>query len=245
MRGGLLLGSLSLALLALACDGGPSAAPTATFPRPPTATATPDYGEEPGAEGFRAFAAQVQAALDAQDAVFFRDRLQPMEGTCTDEDIALNLLPGVCEELGKHWTAFPVGYWRSEGVLVPAEEALGAVAELWATVVPNAADGFGGASPRVFALTLSQGAGEDSTTVLTSIIERPPDFAGEGPLRIVRVLHWSFDGERWRLTRLLVASVLAEEFLVPCSEALAYTSGSWERYPDADAPRVGDELCPP
>lgn len=235
---------------AFACDGDGSPAPMQTAPAEtttvPTATvaieptATP-LGEVGGVEGFRAFAAEIQAALDAQDGAFFHDRAQLQEGICTEADVAGGIGAAPCDTVGEPWQAFQTGAWRSEGFLIPLDEDTTLLDEFWGQARPEFADQFGDGRPRVYALVLDD---DEARAILTTLVERPADFAGEGPLRVVRVMSWSFDGERWRLTSLLIANVLAEEFLIPCQGALDYTSEAWERYPDPSAPRLDEELCP-
>jgi hypothetical protein len=204
----------------------------------PTATLSSATSDAPGPDGFRAFATQIQAALDARAAAFFHDRVQLASGTCTEADVQGGIGAAPCTRAGGPWEGFPVGYWRSEGAYISADDASAWVDDLASKVVPGANDQFGGSALRVYALTPTA-----NDAVITAIIQRPPDFGPGGPLRVVRVTKWSFDGTRWRLAGLLVVSVLAEEFLIPCPEALSYQGGEWERFPDRTAPKLEQSPC--
>ncbi|MBI4571675.1 MAG: hypothetical protein HY723_06955 [Chloroflexi bacterium] len=249
VRGALAAVVLCLAAISFACDDGGTASitpsPTPSPGQPvATATAPPSATGQPGAEGYRAFASQVQAAADAEDAPFFTERVRLSDGICTEADVAGGIGAAPCDSVGEPWAAFPIGYWRSEGELVSAGDGVAAIASLWERELPGESDDFGGGATQVYALALLDDASEAGWTILTAIIERPPDFGEGDPIRVARVLLWQYDGERWRLRSLLVASVLAEEFLIPCNEALDYTGGSWERFPDPRAPRLSPDLCP-
>ncbi len=243
-----LLVTLLPLVFAAACDDGDDApAPTATLPAATaTDTAAPTPAQPPteelgGPDGFREFAAQIQDALDESDVSFFRERLEPQSGVCSEDDVAGGLGSPPCTEVGEPWEAFPICGWRSECSLVLADEAMSQIADLMEAVLTGESDEFGDAAPAVYALAP---VGDTGHAVLTAIIERPADFAGEGPLRSNVVLSWRFDDGRWRLTQSMVAAVLGEEFLIPCPEALNYLNGEWERYPDPNAP-AGDPVdCP-
>ena len=196
--------------------------------------------EQPGDDGFRQFAATIQAALDNEDDSFFRERLQAMSGICTAENLQLGIGQLPCEFEGQRWEGFPTGFWHSEGGMMPFAVAQSSISVRFDNVLPSASDEFGNGAPRVYALTVGEA---ETNAVITALVERPPDFAGSGPLRAVRVTSWSFDGDRWRLTFLLRASVLAEEFLVPCEGGVDYLGGVWERYPDRSEPDLSPDLC--
>ncbi len=72
--------------------------------------------------------------------------------------------------------------------------------------------------------------GEWKTTVLTAIIERPPEFAGTGPLRVALAAEWIYQDDRWLLQRITTAWVLAEDFLEPSDEVKAAMFPDWEPY---------------
>lgn len=210
---------------------------TATAPSA-TATAAGATSDAPGADGFRAFAAQIQSALDARDEAFFHDRIELASGICTETDVQGGPGTAPCTRVGDPWEGFPVGYWQSEGTYLTPAEAMSWVGELVDTSLPGASDEFGYGEPGVYALSPIQG-----DAIITALIERPPNFVEGGPLRVARVTHWSFDGTRWRLKNMLVAAVGAEDFLIPCPEGVSYLRGEWERFPDRTAPRLDQSLC--
>ncbi len=228
----LFLAILALTLGTIACDDANESAPE---PTPTTLTA-----EAPGAEGFRSFAAQIEAALDAGDMEFFLDRAEAELVTCTAENM-IGLGGPICDFEGQTYTGFPMGRWRSEGNILPVEDVADFGISLRESALLEASDDFGDGALRIYALSVD---GTAATAIITALVERPVNFAGEGPLRVVRVTSWTFDGDQWRFTFLLTAAVLAEEFLAPCPPALDYVIGTWERYPDPALPSVGESVCP-
>jgi hypothetical protein len=252
---GLIIVALGMGAAACGGDGGndgleatrthvPATSRTATEAgTPETATPGPSGSEEPGADGFRAFAAEIQGALDRRDAGFFIERIKPETGTCTAGDLTPGIGQLPCETEGQQWEGFPLGRWRSEGGYVDPAEAPTPI-DLHDEALPDDSDAFGDGTVRIHAIATD---GMVAHSIVTALVQRPPDFAGEGPLRQVRVQRWTFDSERWRYTGALTANVLAEEFLVPCQEALnyldAYGAAAWERFPDPAAAGPGQELC--
>lgn len=229
----LLLAAISLFLIAVAgCgdssgEGQPPASPTSIL-------------EAAGPDGFRAFAAQIEAALDAGDMEFFLDRAEAELVTCTAENM-IGLGGPICDFEGQTYTGFPMGRWRSEGNILPVEDVADFGISLRENALLEASDDFGDGALRIYALSVDE---TEATAIITALVERPANFAGEGPLRVVRVTSWTFAGDQWRFTFLLTASVLAEEFLAPCPPALDYVIGDWERYPDPAQPAVGEVVCP-
>jgi hypothetical protein len=98
--------------------------------------------------------------------------------------------------------------------------------ELFSTVDSSAKDAFGDGGLQVYALDITD---DHYTAVITAMIERPPNFAGSGPLRVADSMQWSFSGGRWALSGILVAYVLAEDLLIPTEEGKTYFP-NWERY---------------
>lgn len=230
--------------LAAACAEEASAPDGTDGPAPTTAVATSTAepsAERGGADGFREFAAEIQEALDEGDSTFFQGRIKPTGGICTEENMGQGIGQLPCKQVGEVWEGFPTGQWRSEGFIVPVAELGQGIAELELESLAASSDEFGDGDVRVYVLALS---GDEADSIVTTLIERPTNFGGEGPLRIVRVLSWEFDGAGWRWTSLLNAAVLAEEFLIPCEEALNYLSGEWERYPDPSLPPGDPADCP-
>ena len=234
---------------AIACggSGAPSATPTARSTPAPSATAlpstaTPAPGEPANAGSFRAFAAELQAALAASDTAFLDGRIKLTTGTCTQADVEGGIGAAPCTTVGAPWSGFPVGYWRSEGAYNPNFSGSGYLAEIHDAARADLSDAFGDGAARLYAVSLS-----DTTpaTIITLLRERPAGFAGSGPLRLVYVLLWTYEEDRWQATSSLYAAVLSEDFLIPCEAALDYLGGAWERFPDRSASGgPGRDACP-
>ena len=183
--------------LAIACgddDGGDQPAPTPTVDAPAaTSTPVPD-GEAGGADGFRQFIPTLQEALDEGDTSFLRDRALTEAIVCTADDVAPGGLGGpACEFEGQEFDGFQVGFWRSEGAIVPVEGVFTDFDTMFSTSLPDESDDFGDGSMQVYALNV----GDDFDAIVTAIIERPADFGGEGPLRVAVGTSWQFEGDAW------------------------------------------------
>jgi hypothetical protein len=211
-------------------------APTAAQPvggLPATQTAVASPGA-PGIAAFRAFAAQIQTALDQKDTNFFRSRARTQPVTCTAENTPPRGAGGpACVAIGDMFVGFSSGNWRSEGSIIPIDRAMANIERFWDEIVPGATDQFGGSEPRVYAtgrMTTAPGSPQIHTAVITAIIRRPADFVPGGPLRVVLVPQWQQDGNNWVLVGMLLAFVLAEEFLIPAAETQGWV-GDYQRFP--------------
>lgn len=191
--------------------------------------------------GFRQFVPRLQQALDERDIEFLAKRMVTTKVVCTAENFGPGTLGGPqCDFEGQSYDGFAVARWRSEGNIVPAFAVLGQLVTVFDTVQSSASDDFGDGRARVYALDLTP---DKYHAIITALIDRPPDFGGSGP-RIAIGTSWTFQDGRWRLPSILNAYVLAEEFLIPCNEALDFLGGTWERYPDPSAAGPGPERCP-
>ncbi len=225
----------SLLVLALAAAGIAAIVLFAGDQGPATAR------EVSGDAGFRAFVPKLQLALDGKDLEFIARRMETTPVVCKAADIHPGAGGAQCNFVGESYDGFPVGYWRSEGVILPALTVLGQLGTLLETEQPAASDDFGDGRARVYALDLSPGK---SHAIVTAMIARPPDFGEGGPIRIAIGTAWSFSDGRWRFTSMLQAYVSGEELLIPCQEALDFLGGAWERYPDPAASGPGIDRCP-
>ena len=232
---------LSTALIAIAATlagackgaGAPPATPTAPPTAAPSATALSTSTPLPAEPAsFRAFAAELQAALDSRDAAFMDDRIKLQHGTCTEADVQGGIGAAPCTTVGAPWSGFPVGQWRSEGGINEDFDGAAFLRHLFDQALPLESDAYGDGSVRIYALSLSDAM---SATIITELIARPSSFAGTGPLRIVRAVAWTEDAGNWKATSVLNASVLAEDFLIPCQAGIDYLGGYWERFPDPNA----------
>jgi hypothetical protein len=175
---------------------------------------------------FRDFAGQLDQALREGNIDFVSERLLAFEYTCTADD--LNGGPGgpVCDFEGQTFDGFREAIWRSHGYLVPVENAAQNLNEFITSVLPNETDEFGTGAPQVYAL----GPDPDPyQTVVTALVERPADVGGQGPLRVAYVIDWVEADGLWLAEQVLIAEVLAEDFLEPTSAGENYVEG-WEPF---------------
>ena len=217
-----------LLFIAIACgddDGNGDPTPTSTVVPAETPTPPAD-GETSGADGFRQFVPPLQTALDDGDASFLRDRALTEAVVCTAEDVAPTGIGGpACDFEGQEFDGFTVTFWRSEGAIIPVENAFSDLDTMLATAMPAESDDFGGGSVQVYALNV----GDGFDAIVTAIIERPADFGDEGPLRVAYGTTWAFEGGSWMVTSTLTAFVLAEDLLEPSAEG-GSRYPDWERY---------------
>ena len=228
-----------LTLLAIsagvACGGDDDASPTATREatrssetpaRSPTTAATSAPTTQANIDDdFRAFARDMDAQARMRDARFFRERMKTVRVDCSTAPDANQIGGPICETPDAMYDGFATGAWRSEGSIVPADAAAAAFQALFDAELPAENDEFGNGAAQVYALNVREGAYK---AVITALVARPPDFAGEGPLRAVLSTSWVREGDRWMMEGpLIIAYVLAEDFLEPTSES-GYDA--WERF---------------
>lgn len=212
------MAGLVLAATFVACGDDKGDARTATVPG-----STP--AEDPAT--FRAFVELVDSRLQSGDVSLLTERMVTERVVCRAEDITPevgNEYP--CDQVGQTYDGFDWGAWGSHGIVLPVDEAVGIIDQLPLDVVDDASDRFGNSSLRVYAIN----DGEWKTTVLTAIIERPPEFAGTGPLRVALAAEWIYQDDRWLLERITTAWVLAEDFLEPSDEVRAAMFPDWEHF---------------
>lgn len=176
---------------------------------------------------FRAFVELVDSRLQSGDVSLLTERMVTERVVCRAEDIT----PEVgneyqCQQVGQTYDGFDWGAWGSHGIVLPVDKAVAMIDQLPLDVVNDASDRFGNSSLRVYAIN----GGEWKTTVLTAIIERPPEFAGTGPLRVALAAEWIYQDDRWLLERITTAWILAEDFLEPSDEVRAAMFPDWEPF---------------
>lgn len=240
-----LIGFILIALAlstAVACGGGGGgedatptpgapvdAGPTSTVgPSPTTAPTFTPVVETDGAAGFRAFAPRIDLLFAGRNVAAVLDRMLTESIVCTEEDVA-NAGPGepACTAEGQAFEGFPVGAWRSEGAILPITDAVIDLSRAFATFQPQATDDFGDGNVRLYALNVEP---DEYDAIITTIISRPENIDGEGPLRIAFGTSWEFVEGRWMMTGLLVAMVLGEELLEPADEVVSGLYPGWERF---------------
>jgi hypothetical protein len=176
-------------------------------------------------EAFLQFARDLDQALQQGQVDFLIDRLHAPLYTCRPEDLEPRPGSAACEFAGQQFHAFELARWRSHGALAPVQRTEAQLRSFIESVLPAEEDQYGSGQPRVYAVGME---GEMYHTVITALIERPPDFAGSGPLRVALVLPWEEKNGAWLAQHLLVAFVLAEDFLDPTEAGREYVPG-WER----------------
>ena len=224
----LILPVLVALLLGNACGGGdappntrvPSSSTVATTTAPsatPTAAASPTpAGEQPGPDGFRRFAAELNTHLNQGDMDFLIDRLRATDYTCGPEDVPQKPGGPACMSAGQQFKAFPAANWRSEGGLAPVDSVIAQFNDLKTTVLVGSQDPFGPALLAVYATDTSQG---EFHAVITTISRRP-----EGPRRVIIAPRFEHSGNRWEMVSNLTAYALADDFLKP-------SVTGWQRLP--------------
>ena len=139
MRAAALLSGATLSAVVLtACDGATE--PPLLVEESPTATAMATAEAQPtptvasaDLEGFRAFAPQVESALQAGDVDFFMDIAEVSTAVC----LVQGPLPApICEQLptGTSIEGVWTGLWRSEGILATVDEFRASLEEYLASL---------------------------------------------------------------------------------------------------------------
>lgn len=230
-------GTTSTSIVAVTASVAATEQPQTPSPPPTSTAATTATPEATVPLTFRDFVREeIVPALAQEKLDFFEERARTQRVVCTPENTPPRALGGpACETVGQEFDGFPVGHWRSEGSIVPLQDAIALIERLFAQEATGASDPYGDALPQVYAI----GGGPMSpppegeqryASVVTALIERPQDFAGEGPLRVVLVLNWAEENGGFSFVHVLSAFVFAEEFLEPAEAALGWMS-SWEHFP--------------
>ncbi len=216
-----------LALALVACNGDEEKpTPTATLapsPSPvltPTASAAPSPGpsdipESGGQEGFRRFAEQIAATVDANDApvsaAFFADRGLEVEEVCAGDELL-----GFCEgkPAGTVFRGIPGGTAQTDDYhLSSRAELTTALAEWFSSARPFGEDDFGSGAITLYAIAYrprDEFSEEAYQAILTGFFDD-----SDPPGRQARVLSFRFVEGRWRLAGDLFAGLLftAEPYL--------------------------------
>ena len=225
--------SLPLLVVAVACDDAtrppfqPSAAASATSEATPTAPATPTptaVPESGGTEGFRAFAAQVDAALAEGDASFFSDRGEEMEVTCQgDEQL------GFCmgQPPGTIFRGIPGTAWQSDAfALFPTDDYESLLEDWFAEAMLDQSDEFGDGAVKLFALAQFGGEDGEFLAITTAILNTGPATEVQ---RQARMLRFAFEEGAWKLRGEILGAVsfTAEPWLSGnCTDCY----DQWERW---------------
>lgn len=209
----LLPGVAAAWLVLAACEEGGGPSPTPTPSPAATATASPTPAEEMGGmEGFRAFAPQLEAALEAGNLDFFVEVAEISTATCPNEF----LLRCEGQPEGSTIDGILLGRWGSEGSLLTVDDFRADLEEYLASL----------SHPQLYAIaSLNRDMG--------GVIGGPAVLAivtsAEEPTEFVRVFEFVGTDDTWRLRMMiLVGGPLAAEWLSgDCTDCYDY----WERYP--------------
>jgi len=234
----LLTAAIVASLALAACDGAGEppfltetvtpvrTAPPAASPGPtpsPSPVATP--AESGGLDGFRAFAAQIAAAVATGDGAFFAERGLEDEMTCDGSE---ELGPCAGQPGGTVLRGIPGAAAQSDafGLFSPADYA-DLLADWFAAANPSLSDEYGSGAVTLYALAhrpASPGGEEAYQAIVTGIFT-----SGPSTLRQARILSFQFLDGSWRLTRELFATVpqTADAYL---SGACAECYDDWERW---------------
>jgi len=216
----------------------PASSTSATVSFAPTQTAEPQLTALPTAEptlvpgtpspnfeAFRAFAAEIDAAVVAGDAAFFADRGVEVEITCRgDEQL------GQCtnQPAGTVIRGIPGYAWRSDaGGVNPRADFEEFVSDWFAAAIPDESDDRGGGAPRLFALAQSS---EDEFLAIASLIRDTGSYPNIQ--RQCRVFRFSFVDGNWVLRGevFCYATLVSEDWLSgACAECYDY----WEPWTDS------------
>ena len=241
------LAAAAIVLAVAGCGGGSSTSSTSTSGPAVTPTAgvaatatkgvadTPTAGaagtpsalnEQPGDDGFRAFARKFDTVVRRDDVAFIRLRMRTTPVDCTGPDINTPGGPS-CDYPGQRYDGIGVAHWRSEGGIGPANAVLDQFGGISDNALPTEKDQFGDGAPQVYALNVDP---KNYVAIVTAIVQRPSNFSGSGPLRIAIGTNWEYVDGAWQMTGVMYGYVLGEELLQPPSAVPESPYPKWERF---------------
>lgn len=218
---------LVAAVIGTSCgDGGStpartgSATSSATAQRPPetpatTASASPGIikqnVEAGGANGFTSFARTLGSAVARGDAAAVTSRMPATSRACSAIGVEVAGGDPPCKQVGDLTSGFPVARWRSEGGFLSLTVARSEVEQFFRAVAPAEKDSYGDGTPVIYAISPG---GEKPALVITAILSRNGRIG-----RSALLFQFTFADQAWAATYLLIADVLAEDFLTPVPDA--------------------------
>ena len=193
--------ALLLAIFAFACDGGEE--------------------ETGGIEGFRAFAEQIEAAVQGGDTSFFSDAAILSTYTCTDQVAEFSVCKG--QTTGEEVQGFWFGYAPGEGEqLATLDEYETDLRDWFSQTAEVASDEYGPGNASLYAIAHGTVVDEDAYVAIVTSIHGTEDL-----VRTVRLFRWQFQDGSWRHTSLLETGASIDEFL---SESGPAGYIEWERW---------------
>jgi hypothetical protein len=227
----IMLLALGLMVTAFACGGEKEETLTPTSKATPTAEETP-AGETGGFDGFRAFAQQIEAAVEGRNVQFFVERARLAELTCTGEEFPL---PCASQPAGTTLTGIWSRAWASDAsALLSLEEYTLWLEDYFTTALDDLSDSYGSGSLTLYALAHREAEGAELLrAITTSIVDRYPAGTPIGRTeREAHVFDFEFEDGRWQFAGEMVAltSVTSLDWLSgDCAECYDH----WERWEGA------------
>jgi hypothetical protein len=226
------LGVIMLALVAVAAacgddgNGGPAATGTPAStpvrtPPPASPAATPLPGEAIGWEGFRQFAAKVEAALADKDVDFFVDRAAFSNYTCPGPEES-----SPCEREGEvlRVVAF-VPVLPSEPTLLEVDALREDIQRFVDGAQPELSDDYGDGALKLYSIARrgEEGGDQEYRALITKMSTQE-----QSPQRELMILRFRFQNGRWEYATIL-QGILLEGFDVEKYFNQAPEDLNWER----------------
>jgi hypothetical protein len=181
--------------------------------------------EADGEDGFRAFAARVEAALAGSDGLFFADRGLEEDLVCAGDE---ELGPCAGQVAGTALRGIPRVIFQTDAFfLTSPEEYADGLVEWFGSAHPELEDDYGDGAVALYALAYQPagGGGEEVyQAIITAIVT-----SGADSVRQARSLSFRFVDGRWRLAGEVAANLpqTAEAFL---SGECDYCYDRWARW---------------
>ncbi|MGE3074695.1 MAG: hypothetical protein AB7N24_01085 [Dehalococcoidia bacterium] len=197
----------------------PVKSPTVT---PGTLTPTPDANTD---AGFRAALEQLNKELANGSLDAFIARLKVIDYTCKASDVTPGLGQPECDAVGEVIRGFQSSNWRSEGGLRKVASVIANLKERQAGFDTSKSDDYGSGALHIFAFDPTT-----HTAVVTVISKCLPEHqCPSGTERLVWVPTFEYVDGHWKISKLLYAYVLGEDFLSPSQEGKNLMPG-WEKF---------------
>ena len=199
-------------------------------PNTPTANAgtTTPTAEANNMPGFIAALQQLNKDLASGRVDALVSRMKVIGYTCTAADVAggLGTAEG-CTSAGQQLRAFQTSSWRSEGGLRPVEAIVANLQGYQANFDTSKSDQYGAGTFRVYAYDPT-----NTTAVITVTSKCLPQFQcpAAGFQRLVWVPAFEYIEGRWKISSLMYAFVLGEEFLDPPSAEVRQRMPQWTEF---------------
>lgn len=212
----------------------PTSEPTTPPARPTEATATPTKPPATGTltptpeantpAGFKAALQAFNKEISAGTVDPIIARLNVKEYTCTEADTKPGLGQPECSTAAEKIRAILVSGWKSEGGLRKVEGVVANLKERQAGFDTAQSDKYGPGTFRVYAYDPTK-----NIAVLTVTSKCLPQYNCSTFQRLTWVAQFEFVDGRWKISSLMTAFVLGEDFLEPSAEGKQRMPG-WEKF---------------